>query len=40
MQITTLLVYSKLANEANVPAKVRARLPKGWQLSQHQLEET
>jgi len=38
MQITTLPVYSKLANEADVPAEVRARLPEGWRLSQHQME--
>jgi len=38
MQITTLPVYSKLANEADVPAEITARLPKDWRLSQHQLE--
>ena len=38
MQITTLPVYSKLADEATIPAEVAQRLPKGWQLSQHQLE--
>jgi len=38
MQITTLPVYSKLANEADVPAEITVRLPKDWRLSQHQLE--
>ncbi len=38
MQIRTLPVYSKLADEADVPAEVAARLPEGWRLSQHQVE--
>lgn len=38
MQITTLPVYSKLADVTAIPPEVAARLPKGWQLSQHQLE--
>ncbi|NTV62587.1 MAG: type I-D CRISPR-associated helicase Cas3' [Oscillochloris sp.] len=38
MQITTLPVYSKLADEVDIPAEIVGRLPKGWQLSQHQLE--
>jgi CRISPR-associated endonuclease/helicase Cas3 len=38
MQITTLPVYSKLADESDVPAEITTRLPQGWQLSQHQLE--
>lgn len=38
MQITTLPVYSKLANEADVPTEMITRLPKDWRLSQHQLE--
>jgi CRISPR-associated endonuclease/helicase Cas3 len=38
MQITTLPVYSKLAEPAAIPSEVAERLPKGWQLSQHQLE--
>lgn len=40
MQISTLPVYSKLADPADVAAEPElvARLPKGWQLSQHQLE--
>ncbi len=38
MKITTLPVYSKLADEADVPLKVRAKLPDGWRLSQHQVE--
>ncbi|NCP87975.1 type I-D CRISPR-associated helicase Cas3' [bacterium] len=38
MKITTLPVYSKLANEKDIPIEVRGKLPKGWKLSQHQLE--
>ncbi len=38
MKITTLPVYSKLADEADVPAEVRGKLPKGWRLSQHQVD--
>jgi len=38
MKITTLPVYSKLADEANIPLKVRGKLPTGWRLSQHQVE--
>ncbi|NTU79317.1 MAG: hypothetical protein HGA45_07930 [Chloroflexales bacterium] len=38
MQITTLPVYSKLADPAEVPAELAQRLPADWQLSQHQLE--
>ncbi len=38
MQITTLPVYSKLADAAEVPAEVAKSMPKGWQLSQHQIE--
>lgn len=38
MQITTLPVYSKLADSAQVPAEILSRLPEGWQLSHHQLE--
>ncbi len=38
MQITTLPVYSKLADEAAIPKEIAQRLPAGWQLSQHQLE--
>jgi len=40
MRITTLPVYSKLADPAEVAAERRLaeRLPKDWQLSQHQLE--
>lgn len=33
-----LPVYSKLAEEQAVPPEVRARLPQGWRLSQHQVE--
>lgn len=38
MKITTLPVYSKLADEADIPPEVRAKLPDGWRLSQHQVE--
>jgi CRISPR-associated endonuclease/helicase Cas3 len=38
MKITTLPVYSKLADENSVPPEVRAKLPDGWRLSQHQVE--
>jgi len=37
MQITTLPVYSKLADPAAVPPEILAKLPAGWQLSEHQL---
>jgi CRISPR-associated endonuclease/helicase Cas3 len=37
MQITTLPVYSKLADPATVPPEILAKLPDGWQLSEHQL---
>jgi len=36
MKITTLPVYSKLANR--VPPEIAAKLPKDWALSQHQVE--
>ncbi len=38
MRITTLPVYSKLAEELELPVPVRRQLPSGWRLSQHQLE--
>lgn len=38
MQITTLPVYSRLADPAEIPAELVARLPEGWHLSQHQRE--
>jgi CRISPR-associated endonuclease/helicase Cas3 len=38
MKITTLPVYSKLADVAEVPREVADRLPQGWRLSQHQVE--
>jgi len=38
MWIRTLPVYSKLADAAEVPPEVAERLPKDWQLSQHQVE--
>jgi CRISPR-associated endonuclease/helicase Cas3 len=37
MQITTLPVYSKLADARDVPDEVKRRLPEGWALSLHQL---
>lgn len=38
MQISTLPVYSRLADATTIPAEIAQRLPLGWQLSQHQLE--
>jgi len=38
MWIRTLPVYSKLADAADVPLEVAARMPEDWQLSQHQVE--
>jgi len=38
MQLTTLPVYSKLADPADIPVEIAARLPDDWKLSQHQLE--
>jgi len=38
MKITTLPVFSKLADENALPKELRERLPKGWKLSQHQLD--
>lgn len=38
MQIMTLPVYSKLANESTIPPEVVQSLPNGWQLSEHQVE--
>ncbi|MBC7248952.1 MAG: type I-D CRISPR-associated helicase Cas3' [Anaerolineae bacterium] len=38
MRIKTLPVYSKLADMADIPSKMAARLPPGWRLSQHQVE--
>lgn len=40
MHITTLPVYSRLADPAEIATEpaLAARLPQGWQLSQHQLE--
>jgi CRISPR-associated endonuclease/helicase Cas3 len=38
MRITTLPVYSKLADPATIPSEIVQRLPPEWQLSQHQLE--
>src|SRR5690606_29892263 len=36
MKIQTLPVYSKLADE--VPPELGMKLPKGWRLSQHQVD--
>ncbi len=38
MQITTLPVYSKLAEEAAIPPEIAKCLPEGRRLSQHQLK--
>jgi CRISPR-associated endonuclease/helicase Cas3 len=38
MKITTLPVFSKLADPNDIPLVVRSNLPKGWNLSQHQIE--
>ena len=38
MKITTLPVYSKLAKDEDIPSEVRAKLPEGWHLSQHQVD--
>lgn len=38
MWIKTLPVYSKLADEKEIPPEIAARQPGGWRLSQHQLE--
>lgn len=38
MQITTLPVYSKLAEPTELPPELAAKLPAGWRLSQHQLD--
>jgi CRISPR-associated endonuclease/helicase Cas3 len=38
MQISTLPVYSKLADVSQVPPAVAEKVPQGWHLSQHQLE--
>jgi CRISPR-associated endonuclease/helicase Cas3 len=38
MKITTLPVYSKLADERDIPVELREKLPLGWKLSQHQLD--
>ena len=38
MQLTTLPVYSKLADPSDIPVEIAARLPEDWHLSQHQLE--
>lgn len=38
MKIRTLAVYSKLADGNDIPPELQAKLPEGWNLSQHQLE--
>lgn len=37
MYVTTLPVYSKLADELDVPSEIKAKLPAGWRLSAHQV---
>ncbi len=37
MHITTLPVYSKLADPADLPDTLAVKLPSGWRLSMHQL---
>ena len=37
MYITTLPVYSQLADEQDIPAEVKTRIPTGWHLSEHQV---
>lgn len=38
MRVRVLPVYSRLAAEADIPSELRARLPQGMRLSQHQVE--
>lgn len=38
MKVKLLPVYSRLAKESDIPAALRARLPQGMRLSQHQVE--
>ena len=38
MKIRTLPVYSKLADERDIPEELRGKLPLGWRLSQHQVD--
>ena len=38
MKITTLPVYSKLAEAAEIPPELQSGLPKDWRLSKHQVE--
>jgi CRISPR-associated endonuclease/helicase Cas3 len=37
MRITTLPVYSQLANEWHIPSELKTRIPIDWQLSEHQV---
>jgi CRISPR-associated endonuclease/helicase Cas3 len=37
MRIITLPVYSRLANEQDIPTEVKTRIPTGWRLSEHQV---
>jgi CRISPR-associated endonuclease/helicase Cas3 len=37
MYITTLPVYSRLANEQHIPIEIKACIPTGWRLSEHQV---
>ena len=38
MRVTTLPVYSRLADPDEVPPEVAEKLPQGWRLSGHQVE--
>jgi CRISPR-associated endonuclease/helicase Cas3 len=38
MKITTLPVYSKLADPKDIPLEVSKALPEGWKLSRHQVD--
>lgn len=37
MRIRTLPVYSKLADDQDIPPEIKAKLPAGWRLSSHQV---
>jgi len=38
MRLTTLPVYSKLANDKNLPPELKVKMPLGWTPSTHQVE--
>jgi CRISPR-associated endonuclease/helicase Cas3 len=38
MRIVTLPVYSKLADDQDVPPEIKTGMPTGWHLSAHQVE--